>query len=201
MAAMLSDERGGLLVPVYNGVNFLEKNRASGVHELRGLWEKIRARNDYPDIEKDPILSPLANEDKEALLKRYLIAENFKVGKAAERMEDTLRFRKRLNILEFYEDGAGRRICSEEGNPGCESYFVDSGLRAKDKSPLLVGRLRLASEETMHPWAHLRYALFVCERAAAKVKHPVTGGNYILDITSIEKGFVGTFGGQGGGPF
>ena len=202
MASLAAEEGGAasegseLLVPNFNGVNFAKKARK--VHELAKRWFEIRSRVEYPDLERDPIMSPEQEEDKEALLKRYLIAENFNVEKAAQRMEDTLRFRKRLNILEFYEDGAGRRICTQEENPGCESYFVDSGLVAKDGSPLIIGRLRLCCEETMHPWAHLRFALFVCERVAAKIKHPISGGNYILDITGIEKGFVGSYGPQGG---
>ena len=51
------------------------------------------------------------------MLKRYLIAEDFKVDKAAARLKATLLFRERFRILDFYRPGA-EGVMTEEGNPG-----------------------------------------------------------------------------------
>ena len=51
------------------------------------------------------------------MLKRYLIAENFKVAHAAARLKATVLFRERFRIMDFYRPGA-EGVMTEEGNPG-----------------------------------------------------------------------------------
>eukprot|EP00928_Gymnodinium_smaydae_P044089 TRINITY_DN29436_c0_g1_i1.p1 TRINITY_DN29436_c0_g1~~TRINITY_DN29436_c0_g1_i1.p1 ORF type:complete len:360 (+),score=47.65 TRINITY_DN29436_c0_g1_i1:139-1218(+) len=191
-----SPVNGTLLVPHFNGFDFTEDDRAKKVDELRSLYNVIRCQSDYTRIEDDPILSPLAPEDQEALLKRYLIAEDFVVSKAAERLECTVAFRKQWNVLEFHEADVAAQLLPEAANPGAEAYFVDSLLSDKDGAPYIVARLKLCNTHNMHPWRHLRAALFVLERAAVKVKHPLQQACFLLDVSDPD--FTGTYGPTGG---
>ena len=98
------------LVPDFNGHSFLDKDRPAKLVELAARWAEIRSAPDnteaHPRLDVDPILSPATEEDREALLKRYLIAEDFNVGKAATRLESTLRFRGQFRVLDFYDKAA-----------------------------------------------------------------------------------------------
>ena len=192
-----------LLVPLFNGVNFeADPQNIQKIHELKERWHAIRKQvsleHSYDQLESDPILSPATPQDKEALLKRFLLAEDFHVAKAAERLRSTLVFRKRFNILQFYRLNAGTLLLKDSHNPGAEAYFVDSGCVDKEGAPVLVGKMQLCSNDNMHSWAHLRAALFICERIAVKCVHPIQSASYILDTSPVEKNFVGSFGPMGG---
>jgi len=189
-----------VLVPIFNDCDFNLSNRPILLDQLRKRWNEIRSTSMtiYPDINSDPILTPNSPEDKEALLKRYLLAEEFDVTKAAERLLATLKFRKRFNFLQFYLPGAGSKTLTDSENPGAEAYFVDSCCVDKSGAPVLIGKMKLRSNDNMHPWAHLRAALFICERLQAKCLHPIQQASYILDISPCKPGVVGSFGPLGG---
>jgi hypothetical protein len=189
-----------VLVPEFNGVNFNDKDHALKLHELSQHWQTIRANNAsaYPRLMEDPYLSPTSPQDQEALLKRFLLAEEYNVPKAADRLRATLLFRKRFNMLQFYLPGSGAKTLSERLNPGAEAYFVDSCCVDKEGAPVLIGKVKLCSNDNMHSWAHLRAALFICERIAAKCVHPIQQASYLLDTSPCTKDFVGTYGPLGG---
>ena len=177
------------LVPLFNGVNFATPTLAGKLSRFSSAWEQVRANalsdtshiNYYPNLGDDPLLSPQAPEDREALLKRYLIAEDFHLEKSIERLESTLRFRRDWDVIAMHKPGAARRILTEECNPGAEAYFTDTLHVDKTGAPMLVARLVLCSSDNTHPWRHLRAAVFICERAALKMKHPVQSGSYVVD--------------------
>ena len=112
-------------------------------------------------------MSPREPIDGDALLKRYLIAEEFNVAKATERLSATVRWRCHWRVLEYESPGAARRLFEPATNPGSEMYFADIGLRDKHGRPALVGRLRMCNASAMHPFNHLRAGIFVIERGTS----------------------------------
>ena len=189
-----------VLVPIFNDVDFNQDNRPELLHQLNTKWQTIRtdSASIYPELQQDPTLSPTTPEDQEALLKRYLLAEEFDVDKAAIRLLATLKFRKQFNFLQFYEPGSGAKVLSNALNPGAEAYFVDSCSIDKTGAPILIGKLLLTSNDNLHPWSHLRAALFICERLQSKCLYPIQQASYILDVGPCDSGMVGTYGPLGG---
>eukprot|EP00946_MAST-07B_sp_MAST-7B-sp1_P004773 g4773.t1 len=180
----------GPLVPAFNGFDFGAPKLAQKLRDFSVAWDEIRRNagepsspNFYPNLDDDPLLTPDAPEDREALLKRYLIAEDFTLEKSIERLESTLRFRRDWDVIAMHQPGAAKRILTEECNPGCEAYFTDTGYVDKGGAPMLVARLVLCSSDNTHPWRHLRAAVFICERSALKMKHPVQAGAYLVDCS------------------
>jgi len=104
---------------------------------------------------------------------------------------------KQWNILELHEPGAAKLLVPEAANPGAESYFADSLMTDREGAPWMVARLKLCNPMNMHPWRHLRAALFWIERAAAKMKHPLQQWCYVVDIG--EPNCRGTYGPTAGG--
>ena len=190
MAALTDPAAAAPLVPAFNAFDFATPKLAAKLRAFSVAWDATRADalagdgshpNHYPNLMDDPLLTPAAAEDREALLKRYLIAEDFALAKSIERLEATLRFRRDWDVIALHQPGAARRVLTEECNPGCEAYFTHTEYTDKGGAPLLVARLVLCSSDNTHPWRHLRAAVFVCERAALKMKHPVQAGAYIVD--------------------
>lgn len=136
--------------------------------------------------------------DPEALVCRYLIAEDNDVALATKRLRETIAWRREWRVLEYHEPGAAQRLYPEAINPGSEMYFADSGRKDRKGQPFMVGRLRLANAENMHSWRHLRAGIFAVEMLAIEV---IRGGlgysSYILDIGPVEE--IGHFSCTGGG--
>ena len=108
--------------------------------------------------------------------------------KPARRLADlaaTRTFRREFNCAEFYAPGAARRIFSASG---AEMYFCDSLGADRAGRPFLLGRSTLLAAERMHPWRHLRAAVFVFDRMALRCyESGAPGATYILDIGRIAR--------------
>ena len=82
MASLTADDSAAPLVPAFNGFDFAAPKLAAKLREFSIAWDAIRKDalsgdptrpNHYPNLDDDPLLTPTAPEDREALLKRYLI--------------------------------------------------------------------------------------------------------------------------------
>jgi hypothetical protein len=105
---------------------------------LRARFASIRdeERPAYPDIDRDPFLTPPCpegtdqgaptNPNEELLLKRFLVAADLRVDEAAARLRKTVHWRRDWGVLEYYEHGAAERFMSEARSPGAEVYMGDS---------------------------------------------------------------------------
>ncbi|CAJ1455760.1 unnamed protein product, partial [Effrenium voratum] len=177
-----------------------------GVHRELGHWNAYQellkrlpalleqGRRDGHDVDADPMLTL----DVPGLLRRYLIAEDWNVDKAEQRLQSTISFRRKWQILEYYKPGAAKHLYEEASNPGSEMYFADSLHKDLQGRPYMVGRVDLCNGEQMHPWRHLRAGIFALDRLAIKVIHSRAGyGSYLLDIGKVN--MRGTVSGSGGG--
>ncbi|CAJ1432865.1 unnamed protein product [Effrenium voratum] len=139
--------------------------------------------------------------DVPGLLRRYLIAEDWNVDKAEQRLQSTISFRRKWQILEYYKPGhifLGAELFDYVVNLGSEMYFADSLHKDLQGRPYMVGRVDLCNGEQMHPWRHLRAGIFALDRLAIKVIHSRAGyGSYLLDIGKVN--MRGTVSGSGGG--
>ena len=206
---------------LFNGIDFGAGNpkAVDALAEVSKRYPEMvdeAERGCYPAIRDDPYLWPPAplhdqeqehvsngiqdstrdNVNMDALLKRYLIAENLNAAKALVRLQKTIEWRAEWDIMAMRAPGAAEKFLSGKASPGAEAYFVDSGLTDKTGTPYLVGRLCVCSSENMHPWRHLMAAVFVIERMAAKLAYPNFQAQYILDIRYID--FQATYSGTGG---
>ena len=140
-------------MPAFNGFDFGAPKLAQKLRDFSVAWDEIRRNagepsspNFYPNLDDDPLLAPDAPEDREALLKRYLIAEDFTLEKSIERLESTLRFRRDWDVIAMHQPGAAKRILTEECNPGSgvfhRHWLVDKGGGAN-----AVARLVLCSSD------------------------------------------------------
>jgi hypothetical protein len=178
---------------IFNGVDLSSAGAQRKLAWLRDAYEGIRAElGCCYDIDSDPYLSPPAAEDREALLMRYLIAEELAEEKAADRLRRTVLWRMRWNVMAYYENGSADRLFSASG---AEMYFCESGMVDREGCPFLVGRLFLCNSANMHPWRHLRAAVFVIERIATKLRGDRKTASYLLDIGELQ--LSGTFSGTG----
>ena len=186
---------------VFNGIDFSTPAAVKALQLVSSKYDELiedAESSYYPSIKSDVVMyPPPPSENRDALLKRYLIAENMNALKALERLKKTMAFRSEWGVIKFHAKGAAAKILPYDANPGSEAYFVDSGLEDKTGTPYLVGRLCVCSSENMHPWRHLQAALFVIERLAAKLAvGPCYQAQYLLDIRYID--FQATFSGTGG---
>mmetsp|Transcript_80212 Transcript_80212/g.223372 ORF Transcript_80212/g.223372 Transcript_80212/m.223372 type:complete len:423 (+) Transcript_80212:25-1293(+) len=165
--------------------------------KLAQRWNEAAAAirdGPYPDIERDPFFAG----DTSALLRRYLLAAQLDVDDALERLKATAEWRRDWDVLSYYRPGVARELFGEATNPGAEMYFADSLDVDRRGVPYVVGRLRLANAENMHPWRHLRAGVLVFELLATKIAALGRGpASYILDIGSIG-GYAGNVSGTGG---
>ncbi|CAE7237081.1 kif7, partial [Symbiodinium natans] len=147
------------------------------------------------DVDRDPLLAL----DPPNLLRRYLIAEDWDVDKAAERLRSTIAWRRDWRVMEYYQPGRAQYLYDESTNPGSEMYFGDSLHFDRSGRPYMVGRFRLCNAERMHPWRHLRAGIYALDRFALKIIQKGCGyGSYLLDIGRVAErsSFSGTGGGQ-----
>ncbi|CAJ1361967.1 unnamed protein product, partial [Effrenium voratum] len=190
----------------YDQITATLQRELMGVHRELGHWNAYQellkrlpalleqGRRDGHDVDADPMLTL----DVPGLLRRYLIAEDWNVDKAEQRLQSTISFRRKWQILEYYKTGAAKHLYEEASNPGSEMYFADSLHKDLQGRPYMVGRVDLCNGEQMHPWRHLRAGIFALDRLAIKVIHSRAGyASYLLDIGKVN--MRGTVSGSGGG--
>ena len=178
---------------IFNGIDFSSKGSQEQLTRLRDAYQSICAElSSLYDVEADPYLRPSAAEDREALLMRYLIAEEMVAEKAADRLRRTILWRQKWNTMAYYEPGCADRLFS---TTGAEMYFCESGMVDREGCPYLIGRLYLCNSANMHPWRHLRAAIFVIERIATKLRGELSTASYLLDIGEVH--VSGTYSGTG----
>lgn len=168
-------------------------------HELDELRRRFiqKLLPTYAEAALDPLLAP---SQINALVARFLRAERNQrssapVETAEARLRDFLQFRHAYRCVDFHRRGMARLLFHHQTNPGAAMYFGDMGLRDRQGSPVLVGRIALMSDERapgfkpadrMIPSTHIRAAIFVIERAVLEAARG--GASYILDLSAYPAG-------------